>query len=181
LSQAEADWVATLQELPTPSIQVADLRLTIHFYDTVRRYQQAWDPSAYFLRAWLPAPEESERRGITADLMRHPSGLVNVTLETMFVAADRAIDQQAYEQAEALLAAINDVLDANGDLVSDPLADHYRALAQAAAAAGYEAQQIDLDLESNVARVLAAPMHTADTIELSFSRLAGIWRLTASN
>jgi hypothetical protein len=181
LSQAESDWVAALQELPAPSIQVTDLRLTIEFYDTVRRYQQAWDPSAYFLQVWLPPPEESERRGITADLMRHPSGLVNVTLETMFVAADRAIDQQAYEQAEALLAAINTVLDTNGDLASDRLADQYRALAQAAEAAGYEAQQIDLDLEGNVAHVLAAPRHTADTVQLTFSHLAGGWRLTAGN
>jgi hypothetical protein len=181
LSQAEADWKAALQELPTPSVQVTDLRLTIEFFETVRRYQQAWDPSAYFLQAWLPAPEEAERRGITADLMRHPTGLVNVTLETMFLAADRAIDQQAYEQAKVLLAAINTVLDTNGDLESDPLADQYRALAQAAAAAGYEAQQIDLDLESNMAHVLAAPRHTADTTQLIFSRLAGTWRLTASN
>ena len=33
---------------------VDNLRLTIRLYDTLRRYQQLDDPSAYFLTAWLP-------------------------------------------------------------------------------------------------------------------------------
>ena len=36
-----------------------------------------------------------------------------------------AIDEQAYTLAETLLAAINTVLDADGDLTADPLAERY--------------------------------------------------------
>jgi hypothetical protein len=179
LSQAEADWLVTLQALTPSPTQVTDLRLTIQFYDTVRRYQRDWDPSAYFLDAWLPAPGEAERQGITADLLRHPSERVNVTLETMFVAADRAIDAGAYDQAQTLLDAINRVLDAAGDLKADPLAEQYGALVRATAVAGYEAQQIDLDLEGDVARVLATLEHEAEPVELAFARRAGVWRVTS--
>ncbi len=177
LSQAEADWLATLRALPTPTAQVTDLRVTIDFYETLRRYQRAWDPSAYFLEAWLPAPGEAERRDITADFIRHPVGQVNVTLETMFIAADRAIDEAAYGQAEALLAAINAALDDGGGLSADPLTAAYLALVQATAAAGYQAQQIDLATGSGLARVLAAPGDGADVVELTFARRAGAWHL----
>jgi hypothetical protein len=179
LNQAEADWLAALRALTPSPAQVADLCLTIDFYDTVRRYQRDWDPSAYFLEAWLPSPEEAERRGITADLLRHPSGRVNVALETMFVAADRAIDAEAYDQAQTLLDAINRVLDAAGDLEADSLAAQYAALVGATAAAGYEAQRIDLDLERDVARVLATQEHAAEPVELTIARRAGVWRVTS--
>ena len=177
LIQAEADWLASLRELPALAIQETDLRLTVDFYETVRRYQQAWDPSAYFREPWWPAPQDAERRGLTADLIRHPDAPVNVTLETMFVAADRAIDAGAYTEAESLLTAIDKVLDAGGDLTADPLVDQYWALVQATVEAGYEALQIALDSESNVARVLAAAPDEVDTVELTFSLLAGRWTI----
>jgi hypothetical protein len=209
LSQAEADWLATLRALPLPTAQtfvsppwhqpalhqtqcgtsgppgqvsrtMTDLCLTIDFYETVRRYQRAWDPSAYFLEVWLPALEEAERRGITADFVRHPAGPLNVTLETMFVAADRALDAGEYARTEALLVAVNAVLDADGDLEADPLAADYAALVQATAAIGYQAQQIDLDLGSDVARVIAAVEDGADTVELTFAHRAGAWELASS-
>lgn len=177
LGQAEVDWLATLQALPTPAAQMIDLRLSIDFYETVRRYQQAWDSSAHFLRVWLPELEEAERRGITADWIRHPAGEVNVTLETMLVSADRALDEGAYAQAESLLAAINAVLDAGGDLQVDPLAADYVTLVRATVTAGYQAQQIRL--EGDVARVTATVGEGADTVELTFARRAGVWRLTS--
>ena len=179
LAKAEAEWLVTLQKLPTSVAQVTDLRLTIEFYDTVRHYQQAWDPSAYFRRVWLPEIEEAERKGITADWNRHPSGLINVTLETMFIAADRALDEAAYTRAEGLLNAIKGVLATDGDLTASPLAEQYRALVQATATVGYEAQRIDLDMKRNQARVLATKDHGADTVELTFTRSAGVWRVTS--
>jgi hypothetical protein len=178
LDGAEVGWLATLRALPTPNTQITDLRLTIDYYDAVRQYQQEWDPSAYFLEVWLPSVEEAERREITADLMRHPAGPVNVALETMFVAADHVLDAGEYAQGERLLSAIGAVLEAGGDLSADPLAEQYGALVQAAAAAGYEAQQLDLDLVRNVAHLLATKEHEVDTVELTFARSAGIWRVT---
>lgn len=181
LDEAEADWLAILRELSVSQAQIADLSLTIQFFDSVRRYQQAWDPSAYFLDVWLPELDDAESQNLTADWMRHPSGEVNVTLEVMFLAADRAIDNAAYPEAEALLDAINKVLDAEGDLMADPLADQYRVLVQVAAGAGYEAQEVALVAEANLAWVLAAEAHTADTFEMIFSRRAGSWRLLSRN
>lgn len=178
LKEAESDWLATLRGVPVVPTQVTDLRLTIRFYETVRRYQRDWDPSAYFLGVWLPAPEEAERRGITADFVRHPADLINVTLETMFVAADRAIDEGRYAEAGVLLDAISAVLDAGGDLQSAPLANQYRTLVEITAAADYEAQQISLDLRRNVAHVVATEAHGADVVELSFVLRAGAWELT---
>lgn len=177
LSQAEDDWLDTLRARSVSAAEKTDLSLTVAFYETVRRYQRLWDPSAYFLEPWWPVPEEAERRGIIADLMRHPTRPVNVTLETMFVAADRAIDDEAYAQAEVLLDAINAVLNAGGDLEVDPLADQFRALVQVTAAAGYQAQQIELDLENSVAHVLAAQEHEATTVQLTFFRRGGNWRM----
>jgi hypothetical protein len=179
LGEVEAEWLAMLEALPPPRTQMTDLRLTTEFYDTLRRYQREFDPSAYFLEVWLPHIEEAEQRQITADWLRHPSDLINVTLETMFVAADSALDKARYAEMEALLNAINGVLDAEGDVMADPLAQQYGALVQAAAAAGYEAQSIDLDLERNTARVLAAKQHEADTVELSFTLVADVWRVTS--
>jgi hypothetical protein len=179
LDEAESEWLATLDKLPTPETQMLDLRLTIEFYDTVRRYQQEWDPSAYFLEVWLPPIEEGEQREITADWNRHPSAPVNVTLETMFVAADSAFDQARYDEVERLLEAINIVLDTGGDLTANGLAAHYAALVQATAAVGYEAQQIELDLKRSEAQVLAAKADGAETVELKFTHVAGIWRVTS--
>ncbi len=181
LSQAESAWLAELRVLPTPTAQIGDLRLTTDFYDTLRRYQQAWDPSAYFLQAWLPSLSEAERLGITADWLRHPSRPLNVALETMLIAADRAIDEGAYAWGEVLLAAVNAALDAGGDTEIDPLAADYAALVQATVEAGYQAQQIDLDLESDMARVLAVVAEGMDMVELSFVRRAGAWRLIVSS
>lgn len=175
LEQAEADWLATLRALTPPPDQVADLRLTIDYYDTLRRYQRAWDPSAYFLQAWLPALETAEERGITADFVRHPAAQINVTLETMFVSADQAIDAGDYRQAEQLLAAINAVLDAGGDLSASSLSAEYTALVRAVARAGYQAQQISLG--DGMARVLAARGASSDTVELVLSRQADTWWL----
>ena len=61
LGQAEAEWLATLRELPSSTSQLDDLRLTVKFYDIVRRYQQEWDRSAYFREVWLPAIKEAEQ------------------------------------------------------------------------------------------------------------------------
>jgi hypothetical protein len=181
LSQVESDWLASLRALPTPTTQVTDLRLTIDFYDTVRRYQRAWDPSAYFLQAWLPSLPKAERQGITADWLRHPVKPLNVTLETMFIAADQALDVGAYAQAEVLLEAINAVLDAGGDVQAVPLAADYLALVQTTAAAGLQAQQIDLNETGRMAQVLATAPGDVDIVELSFARHADGWRLMLSS
>jgi hypothetical protein len=175
LEEAEMDWMSRLEAVPNLARQVKDLELTIAFYDTLRRYQRAWDHSAYFREFWLPAPAEAERRGITADTLRHPSQTINIALETMFVAADRALDQGAYQRAGRLLESITAVLDADGDLHADALASQYAKLVRLTAAAGYEVQKIDLDQDIGIAWVVAVAGDSVDLVELSFVEQAGVW------
>jgi hypothetical protein len=83
-----------------------DLRLTVRYYEAVRRYQQQLDPSAYFLTAWLTDGPEMRQRGIVADFLRHPSAPLNVELESLLVAVDHHLRQGHYDRAEKTVAAV---------------------------------------------------------------------------
>jgi len=113
-AELEADFRQRLQEQDYTPAQREDVRLTVEFYDTVRRYQQALDPSAYYLTAWLPDGEKMRERSIVADYLRHPSAPENVTLETLLVSADEHLRSGEYAEAEKLLEAMNGALDALG-------------------------------------------------------------------
>jgi hypothetical protein len=110
LEQAEQGYRAYLQGTD-PGDQVRDLDDTLRFYDTVRRYQQVLDPTAYFLYAWLPDFSTARERGIVADAMRHPHAPINVALETMLVAADAALREGHYATQEELVSTVNTILD----------------------------------------------------------------------
>lgn len=101
-----------------------DVRLTISLYDAVRRYQQALDPSAYFLTAWLVPGEEMRERGIVADFLRHPTAPLNIALETLLVQADAALHSGEYAEADRLISTVNRALQAyeEGEPVPSDLA-----------------------------------------------------------
>lgn len=99
----------------------SDVRLTVAFYNTVRRYQQLMDPSAYFLTAWLPSGEEMRQRGIVADYLRHPTTPENIALESMLVGADEHLRAGRYKEAEQLISAVNLRLSQLGEVRVDPL------------------------------------------------------------
>jgi hypothetical protein len=144
LDQIEADWLAALRAQPVTPAQRDDVRLTIALYDTLRRYQRLNDPLAYFLTAWVPDTAEAVRRGLVADYVRLPDSPENVALETMLAAAERALEAGQYDRAETLLNSVNAVLDSR-NLFFDPLAARYLGIVSFLAAAGYEAQTIELD------------------------------------
>lgn len=111
-SELESDFLEYLsQQHPTPA-QRDDVRLTVRFYDTVRRYQQMLDPSAYYLTTWLPDSETMRQRGIVADYLRHPTAPENLALENLLVSADSYLRQGGYAEAEVLIQAVNHALDA---------------------------------------------------------------------
>jgi len=91
-----------------------DLRASVHFYDTIRRYQQAFDPSAYFMTAWLPDYKSMMQRSIVADILRHPHNAENYMLEAMLVHAEREMRAGHYMQVEGSLKMVNTVLDMLG-------------------------------------------------------------------
>jgi len=84
-----------------------DVEVTIHFYDTVRRYQQLLDPSAYFRQFWMPSAKDMREKGIVADYFRHPDRPANQALETLLVAAGAYLRQGEYDLAQAEIERVN--------------------------------------------------------------------------
>jgi len=111
LAELEEDFLAYLDgQIITEDIR-DDLSLTVELYDTIRRYQAALDPSAYFLTAWLPDGLTMQERGIVADYLRRPRGLWNQGIETLLVSADRQLRSGEYAQLRQRLIWINYLLD----------------------------------------------------------------------
>ena len=110
-AELEGSYLEFLRGQMVPGDVRDDLRLSVQFYDTVRRYQQAIDPSAYFMTAWLPDYMTMSQRGIVADFLRHPEGMNNRLIEAMLVKADHALRAGEYEQAGKALKAANILLD----------------------------------------------------------------------
>jgi hypothetical protein len=176
LSAMEGEWLAHLKALPPDPQQVLDLQLTIGLYDTMRRYQQLDDPSAYFLTAWLPDGTEARQRGLLADFIRHPDGPNNITLETMLIAAGQALNAGDYMRTSTLLDSVNGALDA-GSPGANPLAADELSVVQQVLAAGYEPQQITLDQD---AAQVEAVSNWPRLEHLTLRRGAGGWQVLAS-
>jgi hypothetical protein len=174
LAEMEAQWLAYLGALPPDSTEVADLLTTIRYYDVVRSYQLAYDPTAYFLTAWLPSPQDVKENGNTADLTRHPRSEINVTLEVILNAADAAVRAGDYEMANILLDSITRVLDTGGNFV-DPMAVNYLNIVRAAQRLGFEVQQVELMGDDARVRVTSATKTTLNTLNFTLSR--GTWVL----
>lgn len=173
LAKVEQGLLEWLERHPPSPDQVRDLEMTIYLFDTIRRYQQRFDPGAYFLSGWLPDPMVAESRGIVADFLRHPTGAEGIALETMLISAQEMLRAGAFGRAEDLLNAVNGVLD-DGTFTA-PLAADYRAIVQAVGAAGYEAQRIVL--EGDVAHVWAIA-DWPNITQLWLERTATGWEIT---
>lgn len=164
LAEIESEWLAYLDSLPYDETAVVDLQTTIRYYDTMRRYQRQYDPTAYFLTAWLPYPQDLQKSGNPADLTRHPETEINVTLEVMLQAADTAVRTGNYTQANVILDSIERVLDNDGVFL-DPLSTSYLNVVRTAAAQGYEVHKVTLN--GDHARVQATTMNSVNLTELT--------------
>ncbi|HEX9028858.1 MAG TPA: hypothetical protein VF823_06775 [Anaerolineales bacterium] len=111
LADLEMRFQNALRREQLTSDSVNDVRLTVALFDTVRRYQEILDPSAYFLTAWLPDPVQMRQRGIVADYLRHPAAPENKALEDLLIAAGAALQSAQYGRSDQLLRAINASLD----------------------------------------------------------------------
>jgi hypothetical protein len=103
LAAVEDRFIQYLQTQAFPSDLPEDVSLTVRYYDTVREYQQLLDPSAYFRQVWLPNVEDMRKRGITADLLRHPDAPINREIETMLVQVDKSLRAGDFPTAETVL------------------------------------------------------------------------------
>jgi hypothetical protein len=178
-SELEEDFLLALQGQPDSMLWMEDVRLTVMHFDTLRRYQQAFDPSAYFRTAWLMDSKAMRERGIVADYLRHPNAPINQALESMLVTSSQLLKKGQYAQAEQILSAVNIALDASqtgeeNPLAADPLAEDYQGIILAAQAAGYRTQQIFLNGNQATAWCTA---ESAELVSLNFSKERTGWVL----
>ena len=180
-AQLEQDFIAALRNQADAAAWSDDVRLTVTFFDTMRRYQQLLDPSAYFRTAWLMDNRAMRQRGIVADYLRHPHTPANLALETLFVTTSDQMVIQHFHEADQTLAVINSVLDAIEHGTTDPfsvspLAADYLSISAYLLQAGYEVQSIELDTDT--ASVNATNSTGPELIELHLQRTGGQWSLS---
>lgn len=176
LADMEAEWLAHLRAQPVDPRWQSDVAETIAYYDTVRRYQLAFDPSAYFLTAWTPNIKRAVRENITADYSRHPDAPENIALETLLVEADRALEAGDFDSVARTLQAVNAVLDADGDFTVSPLAADYLALTHSLVAVGYYPQRIRITADA-AAITASLPGQPAALADLTLTRVNGLWQM----
>lgn len=165
LPQMEAEWLTYLQGQAPSAAEVDDLATTIRYYDIMRRYQQAYDPTAYFLTAWLPHPTAVREQGNPADFSRRPKEEINITLEVMLEAADRALRAGDFARSNVLLDSVSRILDSNGTFI-DPLAITYQKIVRAAAAFDYELQEVEVKGDTAFAVATQAPFIRLTTLNM---------------
>jgi hypothetical protein len=183
LAQLEERFQAALRAEPLSPEQAEDVRLTVHFYDTARRYQLSLDPSAHFLTAWLMDSEQMRKREIVADYIRRPALPEALAVETMLAEAGESLSQADFDTTTRLLQAVNLALDGYPQqgvqaFSASPLAADYLALVQATLDAGYQPQRIRL--EGNTARIWVSTSGL-ELSELSFIRNQDTWLMSSAS
>lgn len=174
LAQAEAEWLGYLAQLPYDPAMQDDLATSVRFYETMRHYQQLYDPTAYFLTAWLPYPQELETSGNHADLTRHPETEINIALEAMLQAAEANIRAGDFVKANAILDSVDRVLTHNGSFI-DPLSSSYLGVVTAASEQGYEVQ--DVLIEGDIATIEATEKGRLQLVTLTLTLRGSEWIL----
>lgn len=146
-------FLTALQSYPSDVNLQEDVALTVALFDTIRRYQQILDPSAYFLTAWLITLEDLQSQDIAADYLRHPSQPENLTIETMLIAAQDALLESDFKTTRDILEAVNTSLDRLEDkhpypFSASPLSERYYKIITFLLKSGYQPQQIQLNTNS---------------------------------
>lgn len=176
----EQNFMAALRAEPDTSDWVENVRLAVTYYDTVRRYQQLLDPSAYFRTAWLLDNKTMRERGIVADYLRHPHTPINLALETLLITAGQQMGTNDYLSASQTLEQINAVLDDIEHAAPDPfaaysMADDYYSISSTLQEQGYEVQTVAIS--GDAASVNATWTTGLELVVLDLQHLNGEWIL----
>jgi hypothetical protein len=107
LPQLEDEFKATLNQQVVTDKERSDLRLTVEQFDSLRLYQQALDPSAYFQTAWLPDGASMRQKGIVADYLRGPDREVNRIIVNLLLLADHELEAGQFTLADAIFRSVN--------------------------------------------------------------------------
>lgn len=157
-AELEEQFLVELRSYPLEPALRDDVFLTVQLFDTIRRYQQLLDPSAYFLTAWLVTLSDFQSHDIVADYLRHPDQPENLTIETLLISAQGSLVEGHFDTVRDILEAVNAVLDGLEKEAADPFASHslseshYRIITLLLEA-GYQPQEIHLN--TNSAHVIA--------------------------
>ncbi len=178
--QLEENFLAALKNEPDTSSWVDDVRFTVTYYDSMRRYQQLLDPSAYFATAWLLDNKTMRERHIVADYLRHPHTPTNLALETLFITAHKQSTILDYASASQTLAEINSVMDDIERGITDPfsvspLTADYLTISSTLFAQGYEVQNLTVEGDSAATEVTTSA--GPQLIPLNLQRSGSQWSI----
>jgi hypothetical protein len=176
LDEIESEWHTALNADALDIRWRDDVDYTVQYYDTVRRYQQLEDPSAYFLNAWIPDIGKAVRLNIVADYSRHPDTATNIALESMLIEVSHAINNGDFIAAQNYLTSVNAVLDSESRFDVDSLATDYWTLTESALEAGYEPHRIQLTADTATITV-SQPGLSPTLSQLTLTRSGKSWRL----
>jgi hypothetical protein len=179
-AQLEQDFITALKAEPDTAAWVDDVRLEVTYYETMRRYQQLLDPSAYFRTAWLMDNKAMRQRGIVADYLRHPHTPTNLALETLFITAGQQMLAKNYVSASQILDQITSVLGRVENNTPDPfavspMASDYLSISTTLQQQDYEVQNIALSGDRSLANVttLTGPI----LIQMDLQRFGTQWEI----
>ncbi|MEK6222335.1 MAG: hypothetical protein N2D54_08805, partial [Chloroflexota bacterium] len=179
LEQLDQDFVANLQLAADDQREKDDLQFTVVFFDTLRRYQILYDPSAYFLDMWIVPLHQIRQNKLIADALRHPTASENVALETMLIAAAQFAAENNFKDGSALLSSVNQVLASTEEGEKFPFSTNntaasYLLIVNELVNSGYQTESITLN--KNSAQVLVKSSGP-NLISLTLSLSQGAWRL----
>jgi hypothetical protein len=180
LSQLEQNFLAALNNEPDTAQWADNVRLTVDYYETMRRYQQLLDPSAYFATAWLLDNKTMRERGIVADYLRHPHTPTNLAIETMLITAGKQMQAQDYSDETQTLQVISFVLNgiqqaASAPFSVSPLASSYFSISGILQQQGFEVQSITIS--DNSASTEVTTSTGPDLIPIDLQLNDGQWSI----
>jgi hypothetical protein len=151
--ELEQEWLGYLKTVHPTGDQRRAWELMVRFFDTMRRYQEMFDPPA----RELPPPPGSWDRATAAKFLNAATGLRAATLETMLGATLPPIQQGDLDHAAALLDATEASLNAAG-APATPLARDYDAIVRLL---GAQAHALRLGARATLEQTLATPQLAA--------------------
>jgi hypothetical protein len=170
LEKIEEEMAAWLNAIPVSTEERAQVRLTMRLHNLRRQYQQLIPQPQHLLGQ---ATETYGRDEAVRSLIREPQAPANVAVELLLANARQAIAEGRIDEAENLLAALDQTLRSRA--LTHPLAAEYGAIARLLAEQGYETVGLTLDGERATAHVTrSAPALE----ELPLQKENGTWRIS---
>ncbi|MDQ2691945.1 MAG: hypothetical protein M3Y68_07945 [Chloroflexota bacterium] len=153
-----------------PGEQLDDLRLTIELQELRREYQLTYSAQPLFLR--LEEVDAVARPEYLPIVMREARAPTNIAVELIIADGQQAIVNGDYTRAEKLNETLATVIE-TGEF-EDPLASEYLEIVLAAAGAGYEIVNLELQGDRASARTTVEP---PDLVEIELQKVNGVWQV----